>query len=136
MKSALGEKDVLLPTPAEARILSALWSLGEATVEQIVRFFPEPEQPNYKTTQAFLRIMETKGFVTHSTSGKVFVFRPTVGQAEIAEASVSKLLKQSFGGSARGLFMNLLESGKLKAKELREIEALIQKHRKKQGVNS
>jgi predicted transcriptional regulator len=104
--------------------------LGEATVEQIVCFFPEPEQPNYKTTHTLLRIMETKGFITHSTSGKVFVFKPLISEAEIAKASVNNLLKQSFGGSARGLFINLLESGNIKESELREIEALVRKHRK------
>ena len=80
--------------------------------------------------------METKGFITHNTVGKLFVFRPLVSEVQVAEASVSNLLKQSFGGSARGLFINLLESGSLKASELRELEGLIRKHRKAEEADA
>ncbi len=128
-------KKPLLPTPAEARLLKALWALKEATVEQIVNYFPVSEQPNYKTTHTFLRIMENKGFVRHTAAGKAFVFSPAVEEYEVARASVHTLLKQSFGGSVSGLFVNLLESGTLKQEELREIEGLIQKYRENSAEN-
>ncbi len=118
-----------LPTPAEARLLRALWSLGQGTVEQIVASFPPAEQPNYKTTHTFLRIMEAKGFVDHINAGRAFIFRPLLEQDEVARSSVRALLAQSFGGSVSGLFVNLLESGTLKPADLTEIEGLIQRYR-------
>lgn len=123
-------KKPLLPTPAELRLLKALWALGEGTVEQIVSYFPSGEQPNYKTTHTFLRIMETKGFATHTVNGKVFVFKPTVSEEDVARNSVSNLLNQSFGGSLKGLLVNFLESDTLKESELSELEGLIRKYRK------
>ncbi len=123
-------KKPLLPTPAEKRLLQALWALKEATVEEIVNHFPAPEQPNYKTTHTFLRIMESKGFVKHRVCGKAFVFTPTVSEHEVARTSVNTLLKQSFGGSASGLLVNLLESDTLRSSELREMESLIRRYRK------
>ena len=99
-----------LPTGAEMRILNAVWQLGAATVDQIVNSFPEGRRPNYKTTQAFLRIMENKGFVRHTARGRVFVFEPIVRKEEVDQRSVEALLAQNFGGSATGLFVNLLES--------------------------
>lgn len=126
----LKSKRPLLPTPAESRLLQALWALKEATVEQIVGSFPLSEQPNYKTTHTFLRIMESKGFVEHAVSGKAFVFKPVVSEYEVARASVNTLLKQSFGGSVNGLLMNLLESDTLKGDDLRQMESLIRKYRK------
>lgn len=118
-----------LPTPAESKLLQSLWRLQSATVEQIVTSFPEGEQPNYKTTQTLLRIMETKGFITHVSRGKVFVFSPLVSQQEVARVSVGTLLQQSFGGSASGLLVNLLESDGLQSSDLREMENLIRKFR-------
>lgn len=123
-------KKTLLPTPAEMRLLHALWALREATVEQIVNTFPLSERPNYKTTHTLLRIMETKGFIGHTVKGKVFFFAPTVSEPEIARMSVHRLLKQSFSGSARGLLVNLLESEALKSSDLHEMENLIRKYRK------
>lgn len=123
-----------LPTPAEARLLKMLWRLGDSTVEQVVNAFPEGDRPNYKTTHSFLRIMETKGFVTHTTAGKAFVFRPLVSEEEIARASVDTVLRQTFDGSVRGLMLNLLEAGKVKPDELRELEGLIHEYRQRQQV--
>jgi BlaI family penicillinase repressor len=123
-------KKPLLPTPAETRLLQALWPLEFATVEQIVSSFPEGEQPNYKTTQTLLRIMETKGFITHVNRGKVFVFSPLVTQQQVARSSVGSLLQQNFGGSASGLLVNLLETDGLESGDLREMEELIRNYRR------
>lgn len=119
----------LIPTPAEMRLLQALWALREATVEEVVSSFPLEERPNYKTTHTLLRIMEGKNFIRHSTRGKVFVFEPIVSQQNVAQASVQSLLKQSFGGSASGLLVNLLETQALKSSDLEKMEDLIRQYR-------
>jgi BlaI family penicillinase repressor len=126
-----------LPTGSEMRILNAVWQLGSATVEQIVSSFPDGERPNYKTTQAFLRIMENKGFVRHTARGRVFVFEPLVKKDAVDQRSVEVLLAQNFGGSAAGLFVNLLESDAVAADEIDEIEQMIREYKKrKQGVTT
>ena len=123
-----------LPTGAEMRILNAVWQLGSATVEQIVSSFPDGERPNYKTTQAFLRIMENKGFVRHTARGRSFVFEPLVRKDEVDQRSVEALLAQNFGGSARGLFVNLLESDSVAADEIAELEQMIQEYKKRKSA--
>lgn len=120
-----------LPTGAEMRILNVVWTLGSATVEQVVNSFPEGERPNYKTTQAFLRIMENKGFVRHTACGRSFVFEPLVKKDEVDQRSVEALLAQNFGGSAAGLFVNLLESDAVAADEIAEIEKMIREYKKR-----
>ena len=120
------------PTPAEARLLKALWSLGEATVEQVVNYFPLADRPNYKTTHSFLRIMESKGFVEHSVVGKAFLFRPSVTEREVTSASVDTLLRQSFDGSVSGLMVNLIEAGRLKPADLHQLDELLRSYRRNQ----
>jgi predicted transcriptional regulator len=125
-----------LPTSAEMRILNALWQLGPATVDDVVNFFPEGDRPNYKTTQAFLRIMENKGFVRHTARGRVFVFETMVTQEEVNQRSVEVLLARNFGGSATGLLVNLLESDTVRATDIALLEKMIRdyKKRKKAGA--
>jgi BlaI family transcriptional regulator, penicillinase repressor len=120
-----------LPTSAEMRILNAVWQLGSATVDEIVNSFPEGERPNYKTTQAFLRIMENKGFVRHTARGRVFVFEPIVKKDEVDQRSVEVLLEQNFGGSATGLFVNLLERGTVPASDIAALEKMIREYKKR-----
>jgi predicted transcriptional regulator len=129
-------KKKYMPTNAELRILRALWQLGQATVEEIVTAFPAKEQPNYKTTQTFLRIMEQKGFVRHTVRGRVFIFAPLISKEEVDEQSVKTLLQQNFGGSASGLLINLLQSDAVPASDLDAIERMIHDYRKRKMNDS
>jgi BlaI family transcriptional regulator, penicillinase repressor len=113
------------------RILNAVWQLGSATVEESVNSFPEDERPNYKTTQAFLRIMENKGFVTHTARRRVFVFESAVKKDDIDQWSVEALLAQNFGGSATGLFVNLLESDAVPEADIAALEKMIREYKKR-----
>ncbi|MGI8770708.1 MAG: BlaI/MecI/CopY family transcriptional regulator [Acidobacteriaceae bacterium] len=125
-----------MPTSAELRILRALWRLREGTVEEIVGAFPPKEQPNYKTTQTFLRIMEQKGFVRHTVRGRVFIFQPLISKEEVDGRSVQTLLQQNFGGSASGLLINLFESDAVASADLDGIEQLIRDYRKRKASDS
>lgn len=120
-----------LPTSSEMRILNAVWQMGSATVDEIVSSFPASERPNYKTTQAFLRIMENKGFVRHTARGRVFVFEPMVKKEDVDQRSVELLLAQNFGGSAKGLFVNLLDSDAVPDDDIAELEQMIHEYRKR-----
>ena len=82
---------------------------------------------------ACLRIMENKGFVRHTARGRSFVFEPLVTKDEVDQRSVEALLAQNFGGSARGLFVNLLESDAVAEEEIAELEQMIQEYRKRKS---
>ena len=124
-------KKLPVPTPAEMRLLQILWDLKEGTVEDVVNAHPEKERPHYKTTQTLLRIMESKGFISHESRGRVFVFKPLASRKAIDQLSVQALVSRNFHGSAAGLLINLLESSAIKKKELDELESYIREYRKK-----
>jgi BlaI family transcriptional regulator, penicillinase repressor len=130
-KRLKGLRKKQLPTVSELRLLQILWKNGEATVEDVVNAHPSGERPNYKTTQTLLRIMEQKGFIEHERRGRVFVFKPLISRKTIDQRSVQSLLSQNFGGSATGLFLNLLEAATVKEKDLDELEAQIRDYRRK-----
>jgi BlaI family penicillinase repressor len=126
-------KKLPLPTGAEMRLLQVLWDLNEGTVEDVVSAHPERERPHYKTTQTLLRIMENKGFISHESRGRVFVFKPLASRKAIDHLAVQALVSRNFHGSATGLLINLLESSTVKKKELDELESYIREYRKKIG---
>jgi BlaI family transcriptional regulator, penicillinase repressor len=128
---ARGKQQLPLPTPAEMRLLQILWDREEATVEDVVNAHPENEQPNYKTTQTLLRILEQKGFIAHESRGRVFVFRPLVSRKTIDHLSIQALVSRNFSGSASGLLINLLEASPIKKQQLDELEAYIREYRKR-----
>jgi BlaI family transcriptional regulator, penicillinase repressor len=103
----------VIPTAAEFRLLEILWRLGEGTIEDFVRAAEKDSPLNYKTVQTFLRIMETKKFVSHTLRGRAFVYRPRVKQHQVTRSSLRSLLERYFQTS-----------------ELQELEGLIRSHRK------
>jgi BlaI family transcriptional regulator, penicillinase repressor len=134
LKVVRGKQRPSVPTPAEMRLLQILWDREEATVEDVVNAHPAKEQPNYKTTQTLLRIMEQKRFIAHESRGRVFVFKPLVSRKTIDHLSVQALISRNFHGSAAELVVNLLETSPIKNKELDELEAYIREYRKKRGL--
>jgi BlaI family transcriptional regulator, penicillinase repressor len=125
------QRNAILPTRAELRILHVLWEVGHGTVEDVISHSSLSPKPNYKTTQTILRIMEEKGLVKHESRGRVFVFTPCVTREEVGRLSVQTLLHQNFGGSPAELLVNLLEANPVNEAELEELEALIRKYRQK-----
>lgn len=125
------KQELPVPTPAEMRLLQILWDLEEGTVEDVVSSHPKKEQPNYKTTQTLLRIMEQKGFITHESRGRVFVFKPLVSRKAIDHLSIRALVSRNFRGSASSLLINLLETSPIKKQQLDELEAYIREYRKR-----
>jgi BlaI family penicillinase repressor len=134
MQSKSIKHQLSVPTRAEMRLLQILWDREEGTVDDVVNAHPTKERPNYKTTQTLLRIMEQKGFITHESRGRVFVFKPLVSRKTVDNMSVQSLVSQNFGGSAAGLLINLLETSAIKKKELDEVEEYIREYRKKHSL--
>src|ERR1700677_4805534 len=131
LRGAPGKQQLSVPTAAEMRLLQILWEREEATVEEVVDAHPEKGRPHYKTTQTLLRIMEQKGFITHESRGRVFVFRPLLSRKTIDDLSVQALVSRNFHGSAAGLLIKLLETNPIKKTELDELEAYAGEYRKR-----
>ena len=120
----------MLPSTSELRLLEILWRLGEGTIEDVLQASGETPPPNYKTVQTFLRIMETKEFVTHRLSGRAFIYKPRITRYQVNRLSIQNLVKQNFGGSRAELLLNMLEDQDFEAAELEELETLIRRYRK------
>ncbi|MDE6375412.1 MAG: BlaI/MecI/CopY family transcriptional regulator, partial [Alistipes sp.] len=56
-------------TRGEEEIMQIIWQLGDAVVNEIIERMEEP-RPKYTTVATFLKILENKGFLTHTSEGK------------------------------------------------------------------
>ena len=131
---AMGKKQqsqkVELPTPGELRLLQVLWRIREGTIEDIVMASGGDPPPNYKTVQAWLRIMERKRQVDHKQEGRAFVFRPLISRGDVHRLSIRHLLAKYFTGSRSELLMELLSDERISREEMRQLEGLIRNRRK------
>lgn len=118
------------PTEREQQILKVLWDLGPATVRQvyeILRLDPSAQDLAQNTIQTFLRLMEDKGLVEHTTQGRAFVYRPLYTR----QRTVSRFLKCVFDGAADELVSHLLKAKRVSDEELCSIQRMIDEARAK-----
>ncbi len=118
------------PTDAEMEILHVLWQHGPATVRQVHDRLAEIKQSQYTTTLKQLQVMTEKGLVLRDESERSHVYRAAVARAHVQRQMTTHLLDRVFGGSARGMLMEALGTGKVSKKDLAEIRQMIDEFEK------
>lgn len=66
-------------TERELGVLQILWNIKGGFVKDVLDKFPDPKPP-YTTISSIIRILETKGYVTHRSYGKTHEYLPTISK--------------------------------------------------------
>ena len=107
---------------AETRILGQFWKLGTSCVREILESLPEEERVAYTTVQTLVYRLEQKGAVRRvKRIGNAQLFEPAINQKQFRSGLVQDLL-DLFGGSPRLLVSNLVETGTLTLKDLKDLQ--------------
>ncbi|MBD5356233.1 MAG: BlaI/MecI/CopY family transcriptional regulator [Bacteroides sp.] len=120
-----GRKQNLL-TEKEAFIMNALWDKGPLFVREILALYPDP-QPHFNTVATTVRILETKGYVSHEEIGPSHRFFATARKEDFREKTLASVIKNYFGNSYKNIVSALAEEEKISADDLREILEMIEK---------
>jgi len=108
--------------------MRVLWRQGPSTVAAIVDAVAGADPPAYNTVQTMMRILERKGFVAHSKSGRAFVFEALFDEPSARKSAVRHVLDRFFDNSPGSLVLSLLEPEDVPDTELRQLRELIQRH--------
>lgn len=121
------------PTDRELLILKVLWERGEATVREVYQTLRDEVPIVQNTVQAFLRVMEGKGLVTHRTHGRSFVYRATSSGERTKKSLLSGLLDSVFDGALDQLVASAFAAKKPTALELVRLRELLATAEQKRG---
>src|SRR4051812_2039970 len=110
----------------ERQIMDILYKLGRATASQVLGELPD--QPNYSTVRAQLRVLEEKGHVRHDEDGVRYIYTPVQSRDVARKSALRHLVSTFFNGSAENAVAALLgDSGaKLSEEELERISRMVQ----------
>ena len=112
-------------TPAELRLMRVLWSKGESTVADMVSATAEEGSLAYTSVLTTIRILESKGYVTHRQEGRAFLYSSCIGEQEASRSEVRHVLQRFFGNSREKLLLSLLGDEELSPEELRRLKEAI-----------
>ena len=116
-------------TKREMDIMSVLWELGEATVNEV----RERVDPNlaYTGISSMVRTLETKGYVSHRRGeGKTHVYFPVIEPEAAGESALGRVLDKIYGGSPIKLLAHLVDQHRLSDKELARMRDLLKRPKK------
>jgi BlaI family transcriptional regulator, penicillinase repressor len=114
-------------TDAESAVMVVLWRLRRASVGDVVTAMNQNRAVTYSTIQTMLRILETKGYVTHGKVARAFVYEPVVDERQARRRALRHLVRRLFEGSPSLLVLNVLEDEELDPAEREHLRKLIER---------
>ena len=114
-------------TKAELEIMQIIWKLeGEFIVRDVHDMMPEPKLA-YNTVSTMVRILDTKGFLTHKTYGHTNVYRAALTKDEYTGHFMQGVLNSFFDGSISRLVTFFSKNRNLSVQEADEILKMLDK---------
>ncbi|MBK6494548.1 MAG: BlaI/MecI/CopY family transcriptional regulator [Gemmatimonadetes bacterium] len=115
----------------ERQIMDVIFGLGRATAREVHEGIADA--PSYSAVRALLRVLETKGHLTHVEDGPRYLFIPTMSRAKARTLALRQLVDTFWEGSASRTVAALIDSRDhpISQVELDELAALIASARAK-----
>jgi len=108
-------------TGLQRAILDFITHKGPATADQ-VREGLLPKHPlKDSSVRTLLRRLEARGYVSHTTDGKMFLYRADVPSRRVAARAVKRLIEGFWSGSTEAFLAGLVDEKVLSAEEIRRL---------------
>jgi predicted transcriptional regulator len=115
----------------ERQIMDIVYAKGAVTATEVHQAIPDP--PSKTSVRTLLRILETKGHLTHFEDGPRYVYRAVRSRERAGKFSLRRVLDTFFEGSLeRAVAAHLSDSAvDLSPDELKRLSKIIDQARKK-----
>lgn len=120
-------------TQRELEVLEILWAIKSGFVKDVIKRFPDPKPP-YTTVSSIIRILESKGYVTHKSYGKTHEYMPVVSKIRYKKHLLKNMVAVFFEGSFDNVVSFMTKENELSDKEVKEISELIKHYRSQKNV--
>jgi predicted transcriptional regulator len=108
----------------EHEVMQLVWSGGEVTAEAIREQLER--KPKESTVRTVLRRLEDKGYVTHTVSGRTFVFRAAASRQDVAARAVKHIVDWFCNGSLEEVLVGMADARMLDAQTLEQLAKRIE----------
>jgi len=112
-------------TKVELEVMQIIWKLDkEFIVRDVHDMMPEPK-PAYNTVSTMVRILDSKGFLTHRTIGHTNLYQAAVTKNDYTGSFMQGVLNSFFDGSVSRLVTFFSDNKNLSVKEADEILKML-----------
>jgi predicted transcriptional regulator len=112
----------------QAEVMRIMWSLGEATVEDVRGAQPRSRRAAYTTIQTVMNRLVDRELLERRRRGKAFVYRPRYPESELVARSMRERLAGASADARTPALLSLIEG--LEHEELDELARYANKVRR------
>ena len=118
------------PTKSELAILRVLWDRGSLSVRDVQAAINAVKPTGYTTVLKLMQIMTDKGLLERDDTVRPQLYRARHKQTQTQKHLLRDFIDRAYGGSVKALVMHALSTKKPSAKDLEELEALLDRFEK------
>src|SRR5688572_6786578 len=122
-------------TEAEWTIIKVVWAREPCAAPTVQEALAPTRNWSYSTVRTLMDRMAAKGLLTAEKLRNLTLYRSAVTRRQAQHSELLYTLKHAFNGALTPMMQCLIETGKLSARELAELEAMIQQKRKEKRRN-
>lgn len=113
-------------TPAELRVMKALWDLGRGSVADVrADLATRGHEVAYTTVMTLLGRLAAKHAVAVDKTREPFVYKPAHRRESVLRERLRDFVREVFDGKADSLVLRLVEDETLSRADLQRIEKMI-----------
>jgi BlaI family penicillinase repressor len=110
----------------ERSILELVWKGSILNAEQVREQLVATGRPLKESTiRTVLRRLEEKGYLSHTTENRTFLYRPAESRQAVAGRAAKRIVDWFCAGSVEDLLVGMVDSAVLDHKELQRLAARI-----------
>lgn len=110
---------------AEQAVMDYVWTHGPISAETCRKALRATWPMKDSTIRTVLRRLEDKGYVTHTTEGRAFVYRAAERRTSVATRAVKHIIDRFCGGSAEELVLGMVDHAVLSPQQLDRLARTI-----------
>lgn len=118
---------------AQREVMEIIWDLDEASVFTVTEKLNQVRPVARNTVRTLMERMETKGWLTHRSEGRSYVYSATVPREESLGQRVMDMVEKACGGNPEKLMTALLDYRGLTDEEALRIRKMLDEAKDKQS---
>ena len=118
-------------SPAQREIMEIVWDHGEIPASRVREIISADREVARNTVRTLMERMEAKGWLVHRVEGRTYLYSAAVPKQASIGQKVAEVVDEFCGGRPEQLVNALLDYRGLNAAELRKIQTLLDKAKRK-----
>lgn len=109
--------------------MKIVWDSPQVTVRDVYEKLRKRRKVAYTTIMTIMQVLERKGYLTKTTTGRTHVYRAAQARRQAVSALLRDFVDRVFNGSVRPLLLHLASDGRLSKEDVEELRRRLEEER-------